>query len=120
MATMPKEYWETYERKSPHLSGKPKTPRLMIRCDWALIDNAATALGFSSGCALVTEMAHRAANSPPEFQTLVQQIEAGGFDWSGVRGRTVASAHWDKLGVPEAVREALRRISYGPDSEGAE
>jgi hypothetical protein len=118
MATMPKEYWETYERKSPHLSGKFKTPRLMIRCDWTLIDNAATELGFSSGCALVTELAHRAATNPPEFQTLVQQIEGGGFEWTGVRGRTVASTRWDKPGVADAVREALRRISYGPDLKG--
>lgn len=119
MATMPKEYWETYERKSPHLSGKNTTPRLFIRCDWTLIDNAAEALGFSSGSALVTELAHRAATSPPKFQTLVNEIEAGSFDWAGVRGRLVASTHWDKPGVADAVREALRRISYGPDLEGA-
>jgi hypothetical protein len=120
MATMPREYWQTYERKSPHVSGKHKTTRLKMRCDWTLIDNAAAALGFSSGCALVTALAQRAALDPTNFQALVNEIEAGNFDWSGVRERTVASAHWEKPGVADAVRQALRRISYGQNNEGAQ
>lgn len=120
MATMPREYWETYERKSPHISGKHTLPRLRISCDWTLIDAAAKALKFPTGSALVMELARLADTSPKKFQALVKDIETGKFERAGIRVRDVRCAEWEKPGVSDAVRGALRRISYGQNDEGAQ
>lgn len=113
MGTMPKEYWATYERKSPHVSGKNLWPRLRISCDWTLIDNAAQALEFASGSALVAEMARLASEAPWKFQMLVSRIETGNFARGEMRVRNVRCSEWELAGVADAVRAALFRISYG-------
>lgn len=113
MTARPREYWATYERKSPHISGQHVSPRAKIRCDWTLIDNAAAALEFPNGSALVNELARLLATDPRAFSALVERIIAGNFEWGGPTQRNVSSKHWDTPGVLEGVRAALYRISYG-------
>lgn len=113
---MPKEYWQTYERKSPHLSGVSTKPRLGIRCDWTFIDAAAKAFEFPNGSALVMELARLAHESPAKFAKLVKKLEGGSFARTKIGLRNVRCLEWEKPGVSDAVRAALFRISYGLDS----
>lgn len=88
MATNPKDYWKTYERKSAHVSGAHSSFRRYVTSDWTLLDAAATGLGMATGTelaiALVELIAH---NRTKKLAALCSQVRTGGYARASTKTR---------------------------------